>query len=179
MGEESKQLGWQEEKVERMGGKKTWSRARRKRLMTTRRRVPADAIDPAEEPESVGGQVKKPNVLWEGELNGKALLARKVKKGDEVWLQIWHNPKTQILQLITDDLERGSAWVIAAAKKFEGGEATKAELEADKREQFQIGRKKGAAVLKRPAADDTRGGRGGGRGGTGRRGRGGRGRTGR
>eukprot|EP00959_Pyramimonas_sp_CCMP1952_P320359 6704433-Pyramimonas_sp.AAC.1 len=110
--------------------------------------VPGDLVD---SPQASKGK-DSDAILWRGEKDGNAVLARTVKKKDAIWLQVWHQPKTQVLQLIVEpeQMAAGKTWIVHAAEKWANGSITKAEMEADKAKHFP--RKKKGEVGKRPAS---------------------------
>ena len=108
--------------------------------------MPDDLVEPAADASSA------PNVLYKGSKDGVAILARIVKKKDEEWLQLWQNPRAQVLQLLPRPIANMAAakvWLVDACKRFCAGACTKAELEAEKVKFIE------KEVRKRPAAAAT------------------------
>ncbi|CAK0845004.1 unnamed protein product, partial [Prorocentrum cordatum] len=108
--------------------------------------VPDDLVGPAG-----ASATAAPNVLWRGLKDDNVVLARVVKKNRVEWLQLWQNPRSQVLQLLPrpdSNFEKAKTWLVDAAKRYSSGQSTKAELEAEKQQFIQ----KETAAMKRPAA---------------------------
>ena len=123
-------------------------------LFATGRPTPCAAMSIADTKAStnIDGTKSLAEEHWSGTMDGDVLQVKDVKRGSQVWLQLWN--KTQLMQVsqLTVYSKEGVDWFVEAAKKFISGGIDKTGLEVSKRSFLKAQAAAAAAVAKKPAA---------------------------